>query len=102
MREGERQKRWSLLEPSNQAPGDGEPRIGGIVNFAGKTVPAVDEDGALWSFNGLGVLNGLPGNLGESLAGNHLSALHCAETVLLAVAAVPDPVPEEVGNVHEG
>lgn len=102
MRERKREKRWSLLEPSNQAPGDGEPRIGGIVNFAGKTVPAVDEDGALGRLNGLGILDSLPGNLGESLAGNHLSALHRAETVLLAVAAVPDPVPEEVGNVQEG
>lgn len=91
-----------LLESSNQTPGDGEPYISGVVDLACKTVPAIDEDRALRSLNGLGVVDSLPWNLGEGLAGNHLSALHGTETVLLAVAAVPDPVPEEVGNVHGG
>lgn len=46
-------------------------------------------------------MDGLPGDLGEGPAPDDLAALHGAEAVLLAVAAVPDPVPEEIGGVEE-
>lgn len=70
------------------------------MNLASKTIPTIDEDGALRGLNSLGVLERLPWDLGESLAGNEVSLLHGSETVLLAVAAIPHPVPEEVGAVH--
>lgn len=70
------------------------------MNLASKAIPAIDKDGSLRSLDSLGVLEGLPWHLGESLAGDEVSLLHGAEAVLLAVAAVPYPVPEEVSAVH--
>lgn len=70
------------------------------MNLACETVPSIDEDGALGRLDSLGVLDSLPGNLGESVTGNHLSTLHGTETILLAVTAIPYPVPEEVADEH--
>lgn len=89
-----------VLESGDQAPGDGEPYVCSVVNLARQTVPAIDEDSALGSLYGLGIVDRLPGNLGEGVASHHLSALHGTEAILLAVAAIPDPVPEEVGSEH--
>lgn len=89
------------VEAGNETPRDGEPSIGGVVNLAGEAVPAVDENGSLLRLDGPGVPDSLPRDLGEGLAPDNLAALHGAEAVLLAVAAVPDPVPEEVGEVED-
>lgn len=70
------------------------------MDLASETVPAVNEDSALRTLDGLGVVQRLPGYLGKSVTGNQLSSLHGAESVLLAVAAIPDPVPEQVSDVH--
>ena len=70
------------------------------MNLAGKTIPAIDQNGPLGRLDGLWVLDRLPRHLGESLAPNDLATLHGTEAILLAVAAVPDPVPEEVGGVE--
>lgn len=89
-----------LLETGDETPRDSEPDVGSVVDLAGKTIPAVNENSTLRSDNGLGVLDGLPRDLGECLAPDDLATLHGAEAVLLAVAAVPNPVPEEVSAVH--
>ncbi|KAI6752861.1 hypothetical protein HG530_013613 [Fusarium avenaceum] len=76
----------------------GKPRIGSVVNLAGKAIPAVNKDSSLRRGDGLGVVDCLPGDLREGVAQDQLTLLHGTEAVLLAVAAVPDPVPEEVGG----
>lgn len=90
-----------LLESSNQAPRNGEPNIGRVVDLSSQAVPTVDEDSALGSLDGLWVLDRLPRNLGEGLAPDNLASLHGTEAVLLAVATVPNPVPEEVSAIHD-
>lgn len=50
----------------------------------------------------LGILDGLPRQLRESLALYQGATLHLAEPVLLRITRVPDPVDEEVGDVEEG
>lgn len=71
------------------------------MDLASKTIPAVDKDGALRGLDGLGVLESLPRDLRERVALDEVSLLHGTEAVLLAVAAVPHPVPEKVGTVHD-
>ncbi|KAI6749100.1 hypothetical protein HG531_008047 [Fusarium graminearum] len=88
------------LETGDQTPRNGKPHIGSVVNLASKTVPTVNKDSSLRRDDGLGVVDGLPGDLREGVAQNQLALLHGAEAVLLAVAAVPHPVPEEVANKH--
>jgi hypothetical protein len=92
-------KEVNLLKSSDQTPRHGKPDVSGVVNLSCKTVPAVDENGSLGGNNRLGVVDSLPRNLGEGLAPDNSTSLHGAESVLLAVAAVPDPVPEEVADV---
>lgn len=87
------------LEASDQSPRHGEPGVGGVVNLACKTVPPVHEDSSLGRLDDSGVLHCLPGHLRESLPPNNLATLHSTEAVLLAVAAVPNPVPEKVGGI---
>lgn len=94
--------REGALKASDKTPRDGEPDIGRVVDLAGESVPTVDEDGALGGGDGLGVVDGLPGDLGEGLAPDNLALLHGTEAVLLTVAAIPDPVPEEVSREHGG
>lgn len=89
-----------LLETGNETPRDGKPDVGGVVDLSGETIPAINENSTLRSDNGLGVLDGLPRDLGECLAPDNLAPLHGTEAVLLAVAAVPNPIPEEVSAVH--
>jgi len=72
------------------------------VNLASQTVPSVGENSAaVRSPDDLRVLHRLPRYLRESLAEHGLSALHCPESVLLAVTRVPNPVHEYVGGVEE-
>ena len=89
------------LEASDEAPADGEVGVAAIMDLAGEAVPAVDQDAvADVGLDDLGVVDCLPGQLGEGLALDHLAALHGAEAVLLAVAAVPDPVDKQVAGVE--
>lgn len=87
------------LETSDQTPRDSKPNIGSVVNLASKAVPTVNQDSSLGRDDGLGVVKSLPRNLREGVAQNQLALLHGTETVLLAVAAIPDPVPEQVGDI---
>lgn len=90
-------------EPRDQAPADGEEGIAGVVQLAGLAVPAVDEEAVPRGGGDLArVLDGLPRDLGERVALGVGAALHGPEAVLLAVAAVPDPVDEEVRDVQAG
>ena len=50
----------------------------------------------------LGILDRLPRQLREGLALHQGATLHLAETILLRVTCVPDPVDEQVGGVEEG
>lgn len=68
------------------------------MNLPSKPIPTVDEDDSLRGHNRLGVVDCLPGKLGEGLAIDKIALLHGTEAVLLAVARVPDPVPEEVAD----
>lgn len=93
--------REGALESGDETPRNGEPNVSGVVDLAGKTVPSIDKDSSLRRDDSLGVVDGLPRNLGEGLAPDHLAALHGSEAVLLAVAAVPNPVPEQVCGVEQ-
>lgn len=88
-----------LLKSSDQSPRNSKPDVSSVVNLSCKTVPAIDENSSLRSNNGLGVVDGLPRNLGEGPAPDNGASLHGPEAVLLAVATVPDPVPEKVADV---
>lgn len=90
--------REGAVEAGDETPGHGEPDIGGVVDLAGEAIPAVNEDGAGGGLDNLGVVDGLPWNLGEGPTVDNLAGLRGTETVLLGVAAVPDPVPEEVSS----
>jgi hypothetical protein len=90
------------LETSDETPRYGKPQVRGVVDLPGQTIPAIDQNGAVGGDDGLGVLDGLPRDLGEGVAENKLALLLGAEAVLLAVAAIPDPVPEEVGDINQG
>lgn len=85
------------FEASDESPRHREPDIRGVVNLACKTVPAINKDGTSGRLDDLGIVDGLPRNLREGPAVHDLATLRSTEAVLLRVAAVPDPVPEEVG-----
>lgn len=91
--------RERAVEARDQAPAHGKEGVAGVVYFASKTVPAVDQDGVARVRGYLArVLDRLPGHLGKSVALGEGAALGGAEAVLLSVAAVPDPVYKEVGD----
>lgn len=93
--------REGAAEARDEAPADGEEGIAGVVQLAGLAVPAIDEEAVPRGGGDLArVLDGLPGDLGERVALGVGAALHGPEAVLLAVAAVPDPVDEEVRDVQ--
>ena len=88
-------------EAGDQTPADSKVGVAGIVHLASEAVPAVHQDAvAGLGLDLLRVLDRLPGQLGEGLAGEHLAALLGAEAVLLRVARVPDPVDEQVAHVE--
>lgn len=91
-------KPWErAVESGNQAPGDGKEEITGIMNLASISVPPVSEDGvSRLGLDGAGVLDRSPGKLGERLAVKKLSAFLVAETILLRVGGVPDPIHEQI------
>lgn len=65
--------------------------------------PAVNQDlGAVRGSDSLGVLDGLPRQLGEGLAEHSGATLLLAVSVLLAVRGIPDPVNKQVGHIEEG
>lgn len=85
-------------ESSDQTPSQGEVQITSIVNLAGISIPSIGQNTiAGLGFDGAGVLDGLPRQLWECLAGDESTSFHGAEAVLLAVGCVPDPVHEEIG-----
>ena len=90
-------------EAGNQTPADSKVGVAGIVHLAGEAVPAIHQDAvARLGLDLLGVLDRLPGQLGEGLASEHLATLLGAEAVLLAVACVPNPVDKQVAHVESG
>lgn len=66
------------------------------------TPPINQNPGSIGRCEGLGVLHGLPRELGESVTEHHSSTLLLTETVLLAVGRVPDPVHKQVRHVEDG
>lgn len=114
--------REGTVESGDQTPHEGKVEIAGVVNLSGIAVcvwvssrpnkleeqlggltPSVNKDRiTLLASNSSWVFDGLPWKLRESLSQNHVSALLLAETVLLAVRRIPDPVNENVGDVHSG
>lgn len=63
--------------------------------------PSVDKDRmAVLGNDGAGVLDGLPGELGEGLSKDHITTALKTKSVLLAIGGVPDPVDEEISDVH--
>lgn len=95
--------RERAVKAGNKTPVQGKVQIAGVVDFASLAIPPIDHDlGAIGSSKGLGVLHSLPRQLGEGVTENHGATLHLAETVLLAVGRVPDPVHEQVRGVEEG
>lgn len=91
------------LETGDQAPADGEEGVAGVVDLARLAVPAVDEEAVARRSGDLArVLDGLPGHLREGVALGEGAPLHGPETVLLTVAAVPDPVHEQVRDIEAG
>lgn len=90
-------------EPRDQAPAHGEEEVTRIVDLARVAVPAVGEDRiARLGRDRARVGDGLPGQLGEGFALDHLALFGGAEAVLLRVGRVPYPVHEEVGDVETG
>lgn len=88
-------------EAGDEPPADGEVGVAGVVDLAGEAVPAVDEDGvAARRRDGRRVAHRLPRQLREGPARHEGAALRGPEAVLLAVAAVPHPVDEEVREVQ--
>ena len=47
-------------------------------------------------------MESLPRNLRECVTCDKLALFHGTEAVLLAVAAIPDPVPEEIRHIEDG
>jgi hypothetical protein len=115
-------REWAV-EPSDQAPRQRKVDIACIVDFAGISIckeklvyergwneglltPAVTQQtisGRCWNCSR--VLNLFPGELGKGLAIQRwaftLASLALPETILLAVARIPDPVYKQVGCVQK-
>lgn len=92
--------RGDLLKSGYQTPVHSEPDICSIMDLSGQTIPSIHQNGALGSFDGLWVLHRLPRNLGKCISPHNLTFLRCSETILLTVATIPNPIPEDVANVH--
>lgn len=91
--------RERAIEAGDQAPGNGEVGITGVVDLASVAVPSIDEDRvSRFSLDGAGVLDCLPWELGEGLSLGEGSTFLGTEAILLRVGGVPDPVHEEVGS----
>lgn len=67
-----------------------------------KLTPPINKNfGAIISGDSLGVLHSLPRQLREGVALDHGATLLLAESVLLAVGSVPDPVNKQIGDIEE-
>lgn len=88
-------------EARDQAPADGEEGVAGVVQLARLAVPAIHKEAVAGGGGDLlRVLNGLPRDLGERVALGVGAPLHGPEAVFLAVAAIPNPVDEQVRDVQ--
>ena len=67
----------------------------------GVHTPSVDENlVAILGRKGVRVVDSLPGELREGLSEDHITTDLQAESVLLAVGGIPDPVDEEISDIH--
>lgn len=90
------------VKARDQAPGEGEEDVAGVMDFAGIAEPAVDHDGITpGRGDGLGVLDCSPRQLREGFADDQLSAFLSAVPVLLAVCGIPNPVYKYVYNIED-
>lgn len=81
---------------------DNDSAMGASTYLASHLVPTVAQNGvARITLDADGVLNLLPGKLGECLALDLVASALGAEELGLAVARVPNPVHEEVGGEEE-
>ena len=72
------------VEASDHTPAESKVHVASVVDLASVLVPAIAEECvASVGFDLLGVLDGLPGELGESLAVELVATLLSAEHVLL-------------------
>lgn len=95
--------RERALKPRDQPPVERKVDVARVMHLARQPVPAIGQDlVAQPRLNGARVLERLPRDLGERVAQAEGAALGGAEAVLLAVAAVPDPVDEEVAGEEGG
>lgn len=99
-RKEERVKPWEwATEPRDQTPSQGKIQIARIVNLAGVSIPSIDQNAVpRFRLDRARVLDSLPGQLGEGFAWHESSAFLRAETVLLRVGGVPNPVHKEIGG----
>jgi hypothetical protein len=87
----------NILESSDQTPCHGEEHIRHVVRLPHNRKPAVNHNFiSSIRLDELRVLDCLPWNLRESVALDDLVFLSEADSVLLAVGAVPHPVEEQV------
>jgi hypothetical protein len=97
-----RKKAWiepreGTIKPRNQSPRQRKVKIARIMNLACVSIPSIYQD----RISGFGLDSArirycLPRELGKCLARDETTAFLGAESVLLGVGGVPDPVHEEV------
>ena len=68
------------------------------MDLARVFVPSVGQNAvASFGLDDSGIMNSLPRQLGEAFTGDKSTAFLGAETILLAVGCIPNPVHEEIG-----
>ena len=98
-KEGWIKPRERAVETSNQAPSERKVQITCIMNLACVSIPSIYENRISRSgCDSPGIFDRLPRQLRECFALNESAAFLCAETVLLGVCCVPDPIHEEIAG----
>ena len=91
--------REGAVETRNQSPCQRKVKITRIVNLACISVPPIHQDRiSRTCLDGTGIRDCLPRELGECLASDESTTFLGAETVLLRVGGIPDPVHKEIGR----
>lgn len=94
-------REWAV-KPSDQAPSQCKEQITSVVDLSCITIPSISQKRVTrLGLDDAGVFDCLPWELREGLALGRGSSLLGAETVLLGVGGVPDPVGEEIGGEEE-